>query len=106
MSDEELEALVERLRMLCRNVIAQDRVDITVGKFAVGEDLATGNLSVDVVGPLMKRQSSYGPLKAGRIGRKCFMMVNREGDIMIEEKCRPLLKELNYALILDELANI
>lgn len=100
MSDEELVELIERLRMLSRNVIAQDRVDITVGKFVVGEDLSTGILAVDVVMSLRK-----GHLVVRR-GRRCFMMVNRDGDLMIRDKDRSLLKELSYQLVLDELANI
>jgi len=105
MTDEETKALIERLRNLARNVSEDDPGEVTVGKFIIGEDLSSGNLSVDVIAPLMKR-NSRGVLKDAGAERRCFMMVDRDGSLSIKNRYRDLLEELSRTIILDELANI
>jgi hypothetical protein len=105
MSEEELQELIERLRMLARGVIANGHEEVTIGKFVIGEDLPTGNLAVDVIDNLMKR-NAHSRLKPSTVGRRCFMMVGRNNEVSIKLKDRHLLKDLSYQMILDELANV
>ena len=101
---EEFAEFVERLRMLCRNRIAQGDEDITIGKFVIGEDLSTGMIAIDVVGPPLKK--SWRRARPGNVIRRCFAMIDREGDLSIVSEQHHLLKELERQMILDELANI
>ena len=94
MSDVNVDELIERLRMLARNRIAQGHTEITIGKFVIGEDLPTGNLAVDVLGG------------SGR--RYCFVMINRDGELsrVLKDKDWDLLAQLSQQMVLEELANI
>jgi len=86
--------------------VSEDKTgEVTVGKFVIGEDLATGNLSVDVIAPGMKR-NFRGRLVDSGVRRRCFMMVGRDGGISLKNRYRDLLEELSRTIILDELANI
>ena len=96
MSEEAPEGLVERLRVFARKNLAQGLEEVTVNNFIIGEDIPTGNLTVDIV--------TNGPT---RKGRRCFMMMNREGHLMLFKRGDwAIVKELSYQLILEELANI
>lgn len=105
---EEFSEFVERLRMLCRNRIAQGNEDIKIGKFLIGEDLSAGMIAIDVVGPPMKKtwRIAYGQVSDPKEKRRCFAMIDREGDLTIVAGQHHLLKELEQQMILDELANI
>jgi len=98
---EQFAKFVERLRLLCRNRIAQGHEDITIGKFVIGEDLSTGLIAIDVVGPPLNR--AWG---RSDVMRRCFAMISRDGELSIRTRQHHLLDELERQMILDELANI
>ena len=104
LPQDEIDGLKERLAMLSRNVRAKGLEVYRFQNYEIGEDLETGNLSVDLI--KCEGRNVLGVGHVEKVYRTAFLMIDRQGNLMVRSKYREQVKQLSQGLILVELAAI
>lgn len=105
MPQDEIDGLKERLAMMSRNMRAKGLETYRFQNYEMGEDLVHGTLSIDYLETKRVRTFGKGEHNAV-VSRRVLLMIDREGNLMVPKRNRPMLRKLSESLILDELAAI
>ena len=104
MPQAEIDGLKERIAVLSRNMRLKGMETYRFMNYEIGEDFECGNLGIDIID--VKTRKVFGKGTVENLSRSAFLMIDREGNLMVRAKYRPLVRQLSQALILEELAAI